>query len=124
MAHSPSAEYVTSYQKKMALAVQYTSSHAYLVRSKTVVQFDHPDIVPTRARLSKQRICQAARHPIADRVHRTPTVKRARNVRPEPDSDHLDRLVFELVGAHERLVRDDAARSTILHAHSTEFQKS
>ena len=86
----------------------------HFVSSEAIVHFDHPDVVPTRACLFKHLIRQAARHPIADRIHGAATGERVRNVRPEPGRDQLDRLIFELIGTHKALARNDAARSAIL----------
>jgi hypothetical protein len=129
MSHNPSAEYVINYlpPKKFSVSLQHARRQqagagnkrqqvkkTHFVSSKTIMQFDHSDVVPTHARLFKNLIRQATCHSIANRIHGTPTSERVQKVGPESGSDQLDRLIFELVGPHKVLVRNDTARGAVL----------
>lgn len=95
---------------------------AYLISSKTVVQFNDSDVIPARPCLRKHLVREAARHPIANRVHGAASRERFRIVRREPCRDQLYRLVLEIVGVYKGLVRDYTACSTILYTKTIGFE--
>ena len=87
----------------------------YFIGSKTVMQFDHPNVIPIRTGRREHFIRQATRHSVTNRVHSTASSERIRDVRRETNRGHLDRLILKLMCAHKGLVRNNATCSTILY---------
>ena len=85
-----------------------------LVSSKTIVQLDNSDVIPTRACLSENLVCQALRHLVTNGFDRAASSERVGVVCPEPRRDELDGLVLKLIVMHERLICKYTARSSIL----------
>jgi hypothetical protein len=78
------------------------------------MQLDNSDIIPARACLSENLVCEALRHTVTNAFHRTTSSERVRVVCPEPRRDELDGLVLELIVVHECLVCEYTARSSVL----------
>ena len=83
------------------------------------MQFNHPNVIPIRTGRREHLIRQATCHSITNRVHGTASRERIRDVRRETNRGHLDRLVLELMGTHEGLVRNNTTRRTILYDRAT-----
>jgi hypothetical protein len=91
----------------------------YFISSKTVMQFDHPNVIPIRTGRREHLVRQATCHSITNRVYSTASLERIRDVRRETNRDHLDRLILELMSVHKGLVRNNTTRSTILYDRAT-----
>lgn len=107
---------IAAFDKLVRLAVRTQPQRVVrheLVRREAVVQFHDADVVAACAGLLEDGVREAARHPEAYKGHRAHAVERARVVCAHRLRGNLDRLVLELVRAHEGLGGDDAARRAV-----------
>jgi hypothetical protein len=107
-----------SYELPNGVSVLYFSGgqhDTYFIGSKTVMQFNHPNVISICTGRCEHLIRQVTCHSITNRVHGTASPERIRTVRRETNRYHLDGLILELMSAHKGLARNNTTSSTILY---------